>query len=166
VEVRRAGFFLYRRLGTERYHIPLAQEPLAERRTTDAGAPEGRQACYVVRAVASVDPLVESAASNEVCLEVKDVAPPAAPAGLAVLPRERGLEVLWAPSNEPDLAGYRVFREAAGETRRMVAEVEVGRSAWIDTEARAGVVYQYSVAAFDRAGNQGPAATAVEASLP
>lgn len=166
VELRKAGFRVYRRLGTEPGHFPLTQEPLAGHRTTDAGAPEGRQACYVVRAVASVDPLVESAASNEVCVEVRDIAPPAAPAGLAVLPRERGLEVLWTPSSEEDLAGYRVFREASGEPRRMLAELEAGRSAWIDTEARPGVAYRYSVVAFDRAGNEGPAAPPVEASLP
>ena len=166
VKLREAGFRVYRRIGTEREHFPLTLEPLAGLRTTDAGAPEGREACYVVRAVASVDPLVESAASNEVCLEVKDVAPPAAPAGLAVLPREKGLEVLWTPSSEEDLAGYRVFREAAGEPRRMLAELEAGRSAWIDTEARPGVSYKYSVVAFDRAGNESPAAPAVEASLP
>jgi hypothetical protein len=166
VKLREAGFRVYRRFGTEREHFPLALEPLAGHRTTDAGAPEGREACYVVRAVASVDPLVESAASNEVCLEVKDVAPPAAPAGLAVLPREKGLEVLWTPSSEEDLAGYRVFRAAAGEPRRLLAELEAGRSAWIDTEARPGVSYEYSVVAFDRAGNESPAAPAVEASLP
>jgi hypothetical protein len=83
-----------------------------------------------------------------------------------VLPRERGLEVLWTPSSEDDLAGYRVYREAAGEPRRMVAEVEASRSAWLDTDARPGVVYLYTVAAFDSAGNQGRDAPAVEASLP
>ncbi len=166
VKLREAGFRVYRRSGTEREHFPLTLEPLAGHRTTDAGAPEGREACYVVRAVASVDPLVESAASNEVCLEVKDVAPPAAPAGLAVLPREKGLEVLWTPSSEEDLAGYRVFREAVGEPRRLLAELEAGRSAFLDAEVRPGVSYKYSVVAFDRAGNESPAAPAVEASLP
>ena len=122
--------------------------------------------CYVVRAAASVDPLVESAPSNEACLEVRDIEPPAAPTGTAVLPRERGLEVLWTPSSEDDLAGYRVYREAPGEPRSRVAEVEAARSAWLDTRARPGVVYQYDVTAVDRAGNESPKAQAVEASLP
>ena len=137
-----------------------------ESRATDATAPQGARACYVVRAAASVDPLVESAASSEACLEVRDIEPPAALTGLAVLPRERGLEVLWTPSPEDDLAGYRVYREAAGEPRSRVAEVEVARSAWLDTRARPGVVYQYDVTAVDRAGNESPRAQAVEASLP
>jgi fibronectin type 3 domain-containing protein len=166
VEVRKAGFQVYRRVGTESYRLPLAQEPLAEQRTTDTTAPQGASACYVVRAAASVDPLVESAPSNEACVEVRDIEPPAAPAGTAVLPRERGLEVLWTPSPEDDIAGYRVYREAPGEPRGRVAEVEAARSAWLDTRARPGVVYQYDVTAFDRAGNESPKAKAVEASLP
>jgi hypothetical protein len=166
VEVRKAGFFLYRRLGTESYRLPLAQQPLAERRTTDATAPEGAIACYVVRAAASVDPLVESAASNEACVEVRDIEPPATPGGLAVLPRDGGLEVLWTPSPESDLAGYRVYREAPGEPRRKLADVEAGRSAWLDASARGGVVYQYTVTAIDRAGNESPEAPKTEGSLP
>lgn len=166
VEPRKAGFHVYRRVGTESYRLPLVQEPLAERSATDTSAPQGATACYVVRAAASVDPLVESAASNEACLEVRDIQPPAPPTGLAVLPRERGLEVLWTPSSEDDLAGYRVYREAAGEARSRVAELEAARSAWLDTTARPGVVYLYQVTAFDRAGNESPATPAAEASLP
>jgi hypothetical protein len=166
VEVRKAGFHVYRRVGTESYRLPLAQEPLEEPSATDTQAPQGATACYVIRAAASVDPLVESGASNEACLEVRDIQPPAAPTGTAVLPRERGLEVLWTPSPEDDLAGYRVYREAPGEPRSRVVEVEAARSAWLDATARPGVVYQYDVTAFDRAGNESPQSPAVEASLP
>jgi hypothetical protein len=164
--VRKAGFFVYRRLGTESYRLPLGPQPLAEPRTTDAGAPQGTTACYVVRAAASVDPLVESAASNEVCIEVRDIEAPGAPGGLAVFPRDAGLEVLWTPSVEEDLAGYRVYREGPGEPRRKLADVEAGRSSWLDATARGGVVYQYTVTAVDRAGNESPAAPAAEGSLP
>ena len=166
VELRKAGFNVYRRLGTESYRLPLRQEPLAERRATDATAPEGAIACYVVRAAASVDPLVESAASNEACVEVRDIEPPAPPGGLAVLPRDDGLDVLWTPSPESDLAGYRVYREAPGEPRRKLADVEAGRSSWLDASARGGVVYQYTVSAIDRAGNESPEAPKAEGSLP
>jgi hypothetical protein len=166
VEMRKAGFHVYRRVGTESYRLPLAQQPLAAPNAIDETAPEGVTACYVVRAAASVDPLVESAASNEVCLEVRDISPPAPPTGTAVLPRERGLEVLWTPAPEADLASYRVYREAPGEPRRSLAEVEAARSAWLDESARPGVVYLYDVTALDRAGNESPRAQAVEASLP
>lgn len=166
VQLRKAGFFVYRRVGTESYRLPLGPQPLADRRSTDAAAPEGGKACYVVRAVASADPLVESAPSNEACVDVRDIEPPAAPGGLAVLPRDKGLEVLWTPSVEADLLGYRVYRESASEPRRKLADVEAGRSSWLDTSASRGVDYRYTVTAVDRAGNESPEAPLVEASLP
>jgi hypothetical protein len=133
---------------------------------SDTLAPTGTTACYVVRAVASIQPLVESAASNEACVEVRDVAPPAAPAGLAVLPRDGGLEVLWSPSAEADLAVYRVYRAAEGGAPERIAEVGPGRAAWLDESARRGVAYGYSVTAVDQAGNESARTEAVEASLP
>ena len=128
--------------------------------------PRGATACYVVRAVASTEPLIESAPSNEACVEVRDIAAPAPPAGLAVLPREGGLEVLWSPSAEADLAGYRVYRAAPGGPPEKVAEVESSRAAWLDETAERGVVYRYTVTAFDQAGNESERAEPVEASLP
>jgi fibronectin type 3 domain-containing protein len=113
-----------------------------------------------------VQPLVESAPSNEACAEVRDIAPPAVPAGLAVLPREGGLEILWSPSPEPDLAGYRVYRAAGDGAPERVAEVAAGRASWLDESARPGVDYRYAVTAFDAAGNESGRTEPVEATLP
>jgi hypothetical protein len=163
---RRNGFFVYRRLGGAAFGEPLVGEPLAERSLVDPGVPLGVTACYVVRAVASTEPLVESAPSNEACVDMRDVTAPAAPSGVAVLPRAGGIEVLWGPSADADLAGYRVYRAAAGGPREKVAEVATNRSAWLDETARRGVAYAYTVAAFDQAGNESASAEPVEASLP
>lgn len=164
VELRKSGFFVYRRAGTQGFLYPLSQEPLATTSTIDETAPRG-EVCYVVRAAASVDPLIESAPTNEACLAVRDIQAPGAPTGLAVLPRERGLEVLWVPPPDPDLAGYRVYRETAGEPRARVAEVDAARSAWLDDSARPGVTYSYTVTAVDSAGNESAAPPPAEASL-
>jgi hypothetical protein len=163
---RTSGFFVYRRLGGEAYDAPLVEEPLERRGLTDTLVPRGATACYVVRAVASTEPLVESAPSNEACVDVRDIAPPAAPAGLAVLPRDGGLEILWSPSAEADLAGYRVYRAAPGGAPERIAEVGTSRAAWLDETAERGVVYRYSVAAFDQAGNESERGEPVEAALP
>jgi hypothetical protein len=162
----RRGFFVYRRLGGAAYDAPLVEEPLERRSLDDTVVPQGETACYVVRAVASVEPLVESGPSNEACVEVRDVAAPATPAGLAVLPQEGGIELLWSPSAEPDLAGYRVYRTAPGGPPEKVAEVGSTRASWLDETARRGVVYRYAVTAVDQAGNESEPAEAVEASLP
>jgi hypothetical protein len=163
---RTSGFFVYRRLGNEAFAAPLVDEPQERRGLTDTLVPRGTTACYVVRAVASTEPLIESAPSNEACVEMRDIAPPAAPAGLAVLPREGGLEVLWSPSAEADLAGYRVYRAAPGGALERIAEVGTTRSAWLDETTERGVAYRYAVAAFDQAGNESEHAEPVEASLP
>jgi len=163
---RRNGFLVYRRIGSAVFGESLIGEPLEGRSLVDSGAPLGSTACYVVRAVASTDPLVESAPSNEACVDNRDVSAPAAPVGVAVLPREGGLEVLWGPSGDADLAGYRVYRTAPGGSRERIAEVETNRSAWLDEAAQRGTAYAYTVAAFDQAGNESAPAEPVEATLP
>jgi hypothetical protein len=163
---RRSGFFVYRRLGPAPFGEPLVPEPQERRTLDDAVVPRGVTACYVVRAVLSTEPLVESAPSNEACVDVRDVVAPATPGGLAVLPRERGLEVLWSPSAEPDLAGYRVYRATPGGLPERIAEVPPSRVAWLDETAARGETYAYSVSAYDEAGNESEPAEAVEAGLP
>jgi fibronectin type 3 domain-containing protein len=97
---------------------------------------------------------------------VRDIAAPAAPAGLAVLPREGGLEVLWSPSAEPDLAGYRVYRATGDGRLEKLADTALLRASWLDETAVRGVVYRYAVTALDQAGNESEPTEPVEASLP
>jgi fibronectin type 3 domain-containing protein len=163
---RTTGFFVYRRLGAAAYETPLVEEPLERRALTDTLVPVGARACYVVRAVASTQPLVESSPSSEACVEVRDVTPPVPPAGLAVLPREGGLDILWSPSAEPDLAGYRVYRAGPGGEPGRVAEVAAGHASWLDEKAQRGVAYRYAVSAVDQAGNESERTEPVEATLP
>ena len=153
---RSHGFRVYRRLQSSPFRAPLNVEPLERRLFTDTAAPLGATVCYLIRAVGSVEPLIESAPSNEVCLDVRDIAPPSPPSGLAVVPRDGGLEVVWSPSSESDLGGYRIYRTIGeGEVER-VGEVPAGTTAWLDTAPQAGVLYRYTVTAFDQAGNEGP----------
>jgi hypothetical protein len=163
-EKPKSGFLVYRRVGSAAYARPLPPGLLEKRALQDAVAPRGEKVCYVVRAAASLEPLVESAASNEACLDVRDISPPAAPTGLAAVPRERGLEVVWTPSADEDVAAYRVYREGPGEPRRRLAEIPAGGSAWTDEAAKPGVAYRYSLTAVDQAGNESAATAPVEAS--
>jgi hypothetical protein len=156
---------VYRRVGGAGFGDPLG-EPLDRRSFDDSAVPPGATVCYVVRAVASPEPLIESAPSNEACIDVRDVAAPAGPAGLAVLPRAGGLELLWSPSAAPDLAGYRVYRTGPGGQPERIAEVAADRSSWLDERVAPGTFYRYAVTAFDQAGNESEPGEAVEASLP
>jgi len=156
-ELARAhGFLVYRRAEPGTYRVPLTREPLEERTLVDRNVPRGSTACYVVRAAGSFEPLIESASSNEVCLAVRDIDPPSPPTGLAVVPRDEGLELVWSPSPASDLGGYRIYRGAGAGDREVVAEVLAAETAWHDTSVEAGVLYRYSITALDRAGNEGP----------
>jgi hypothetical protein len=151
----RHGFRVYRRFEGAPFGVPLNYQPQERRVFTDAAAPVGRTVCYVVRAVGSVEPLIESAPSNEVCLEVRDVVPPAPPSGLAVVPRAGGLEVVWSPGGEAGLASYRIYRGVGDGEPERVGEVPAGTTTWLDTTGESGVLYRYRVSAVDAAGNEG-----------
>jgi fibronectin type 3 domain-containing protein len=93
---------------------------------------------------------------------VRDITPPGPPTGLAVVPREGGLDVVWSPSPARDIGGYRIYRAAGEEDAVVVAEVQAGETSWHDAQVAAGVLYRYTITALDRAGNEGPASGSAE----
>lgn len=151
---RTTGFFTYRRAQLGSYERPLQSAPIAESTFVDMTAVRGEELCYVVRTVASTDPLIESADSEESCLSVEDVSAPAAPIGVAAQARPDGIEISWSPSPEPDVARYRIYRIAAQAPRARIAEVPVGEQLYVDTSAPVGVAQRYTVTAVDKAGNE------------
>jgi hypothetical protein len=160
------GYWVYRREPGGRYETPLQAVPLQAAAHEDTTVAPGQSVCYVVRLVAATAPVIESASSNEACLDVKDVAAPAAPAGVATLVREGAVELSWSPSSEPDLQAYRVYRARTGATPERLAEVAAGESTYRDTAAERGVPFFYTVTAVDAAGNESPPSAAAEGSLP
>ncbi|HVQ28710.1 MAG TPA: hypothetical protein VMV21_03975 [Vicinamibacteria bacterium] len=160
------GFFVYKRAAANAYGAPLAPTATVEHTFTDRTTQPGESWCYVVRAVAATQPLVESAASNEACIDVKDVLAPAAPAGVAAIPRDEGIEVSWSPSPEADLLAYRVYRSPrrGGQMVRL-AEVAAPDTTFLDKEPPEGA-WQYSVTAVDRAGNESPVTSSAEVRRP
>jgi hypothetical protein len=160
------GFSVYRRGRHGGYGPPLSAKPVEDNFFDDTTAPLGAELCYVVRAVASLAPLVESARSEEACLTVRDVAPPAPPTGLGVLARPSGLEVSWSPSTDTDIALYRLYRAAGRATESRVAEVPASETALLDTEALPGTEYRYRVTAVDKDGNESAPSAPAEGRLP
>ncbi len=151
------GFWVYRRAKDGSYARPLQPEVLTAPEYEDRSVQPGEEWCYVVRFIASKEPLVESTSSSESCVVFRDIAPPAAPIGIAVVLRADGVEVSWSPSPEADLAGYRVYRAAPrGEPAAQIAEVPAGQTSVQDGSPTAGVVNVYTVTAVDKAGNESP----------
>jgi len=157
---------VYRRDPESAFRRPLTAAPVAAPPFRDTTIAPGERWCYVVRTVASTEPVVESAGSGEACVENRDVFPPAAPTGVAVLARDDALEVSWSPSLEADLALYRVYRAENGGAPVRVAEVTPPDTTFRDTAAPRGAALSYSVSAVDRSGNESPRSAAVEARRP
>jgi fibronectin type 3 domain-containing protein len=145
--------WIYRRAPTAVYSRPLTPAPLAGAAYEDTAA-AGERWCYVVRTVLATDPLIESGNSGEVCLDVKDVTAPAAPTGVAALVHDDATEISWSPSGEPDLAGYRLYRQDPGGARGRVAEIAATETVYRDKALPRGAVTLYTITAFDKAGNE------------
>ena len=134
----------------------------------------GKTYLYVVRSVAQFGPdAVESGDSVPAEVTARDVFPPAAPHGLeaATIPATPQtpayVELSWAISTEGDLAGYHVYRSDSENTpgERMDSEI-LPSPAFRDMSVVAGGRYFYSVSAVDRAGNESPKSSAVQAQVP
>ncbi len=134
----------------------------------------GQTYVYTVRSVAAFGAdLLESADSLPASVTPRDIFPPAAPVGLeaAVVPATpQGasyVELSWAISAEPDLAGYRVYRsgreDATGE--RLNTEL-LPSPAFRDMSVMPGEQYFYRVSAVDRSGNESPMSFAISAQVP
>ena len=160
------GFWIYRREPESTYRRPLMAVPVPAPPFRDTTIAPGDRWCYVVRTVASTEPVVESAGSGEACVENKDVFPPAAPTGVAALVQDDGIEVSWSPSLEADLSSYRVYRAAAGAPPIRAGEVAPPETSFHDAAAPRGSPVNYTVTAVDQDGNESPPSAAVEAARP
>jgi hypothetical protein len=162
------GTLVYRRAPDGRYTRALTPptSPLTGDSYEDRAVRFGETWCYVARTMAAHDPFLESADSPEACLEYRDSFAPAAPTGLAVLPRPEAVEVSWSPSPEPDLGGYRVYRSVGGEAFGQIGAVPAGETYFRDATLPPSASAAYRVAAVDQAGNEGPPTPPVEVRRP
>jgi fibronectin type 3 domain-containing protein len=52
------------------------------------------------------------------------------------------------------VVGYRIYRHAAGEKAKVIAESKGAAESWMDSEAKRGTTYLYSMTAVDAAGSE------------
>ena len=146
---------------------PVNRAPLTEPLYIDTTFRYGETYRYFVRAVAVAGlPMRESADGQAREVQPLDRFPPAAPTGLAVAAEGNVLRLYWFPNDEPDLAGYRLYRRkepgaepgeeekppaALGEPPQLIGEVPLAETSYSDTTAVPGVRYHYAVTAIDSA---------------
>jgi fibronectin type 3 domain-containing protein len=126
----------------------------------------GKPVHYIVQAMVKTGAgEVESDLSQEVSRTPVDVFPPAPPAGLAAVPTVSSIELAWDRNNEPDLAGYRIYRAVAGGDFEKIGEIAL-TPIYTDKTVESGKHYRYAVTAFDHAGNESKRSQEVEVSTP
>jgi len=112
---------------------------------------DGRQRCYVVRAVrGDGTQVVEGTPSAPACVVPNDDFPPDPPTRLSAVSSEGAITLTWEPNAEPDIAGYLVLRGEAGDaTLTPVTDTVVTEARFTDRTVKPGVRYVYAVQAID-----------------
>lgn len=132
---------------------PLNDTPLTVTSFAHAGAESGKEQCFVVRSVATVEnATIESEPSAPICVTPKDTFPPAAPKGLAAVSGTGAINLIWDANTDADLGGYVVLRaEAPGDTLQPLTPQPIRETRYRDTAVKPGVRYVYAIVAVDRA---------------
>jgi hypothetical protein len=134
----------------------------------------GRTYLYTVRAVTQFGAdSIESVDSAPAVVTPRDTFAPATPVGLqaAAIPvtpeAPAHVELSWAISSEGDLAGYYVYRSERDDTpgERLNREI-LPSPTFRDISVESGKRYFYRVSAVDRAGNESPLSSTVQAVVP
>jgi hypothetical protein len=116
---------------------------------------------------------LDGAFSSPVHVDVKDVFPPAVPAGLVAVAsggESNGaptIDLSWQPDADPDVAGYMVYRrQGDGEWQRVSGEASIVEPAFHDTQVQAGHTYQYAVSSVDKGGHESERSPAAQETVP
>jgi hypothetical protein len=143
---------------------PLTPEPIAVTELSRGDISLGTERCFYVRAVDIIDGVhVRGPASPVACASFADTFAPSAPGELVAVAVPGGINLIWEPSDAPDVAGYVVLRgEAGGDTLTALNAAPVIAPSYRDDTIRVGVRYIYAVIAVDKAGNRSAESNRVE----
>ena len=77
--------------------------------------------------------------------------PPGPPAGLAAVPSDGAINLIWEPNTESDLGGYLVLRRGPGDaTLRQLTSAPIADARYRDNGVEPGTQYSYAVVAVDK----------------
>jgi hypothetical protein len=158
------GYNLFRSSGKE---PPFLVNPslIKDIEYRDAGFSFGQTYRYFVRAVASEGPpLLESDDSEVVEVRALDAFPPASPSGLTAIAGTDYIALSWEAAGEADLAGYKVWRQEAGEAEfSLIASLGPAANSYTDSAVEKNKRYDYAITALDNAGNESQRSVSVPA---
>jgi hypothetical protein len=136
--------------------VRLTKTPIEEPQFVDGRMVWGEKRCYTVRTAETFGAFtIESDAPPAQCETLVDTFAPAAPKGVAGIPSEGAINLIWEPNTEKDLAGYIVLRAALPQEPQPITPAPIQETSFKDAVQR-GVQYVYTVKAVDKAGNASP----------
>jgi hypothetical protein len=161
-------YHVYRRQGEAGpWQGPLGAGGLTETSYLDRDVQFDTSYQYQVRSqVVDSKPVRESDAASPLTVRREDRFPPDPPTAVRAVSVPGGIRIFWFPPESTDLAGFRLYRTAAGE-RRLLAELPADTGFYLDQEARPGTGYTYSLIAVDgaRPPNESPLSEPTEETL-
>lgn len=86
----------------------------------------------------------------------RDVFPPATPEGITGIHSAAGVELVWTPNTEPDLAGYNVYRKNAEGRFVKLNDRMLPTPFFTDPSIQSDQTYIYRITAVDLSGNESP----------
>jgi len=148
------GYNVYRaEAGEDPGTRPLNTRAVAGLNYVDLGPANNQEFHYTVRAlVRAGDLLLEGPPSPAASAVPRDLDPPPPPAGVAVAVTDRGIRISWEPVVTDDLAGYRIYRRAAGVSDyEQLTDKPIRDTAYVDRKADTKKSWSYVVTAVDTA---------------
>ncbi|SDP65668.1 fibronectin type 3 domain-containing protein [Klenkia soli] len=124
---------------------------------TDTGLTDDQ--AYAYRLVAVDTHGNRSAPTASVSATPTDLTAPATPAGLVAVRGDGRVDLSWTANTEPDLAGYRLYRDG------LLLTTVTGTS-YADTGLTNDTTYRYAIAAVDTHGNASPTTSPVVPATP
>ena len=141
----------------------ISEAPITETQFVDKRIAWNVERCYTIRAVRRYGELaVEGDPAEKQCVVLKDTFPPAAPTGVTAVATEGSINLIWTPSPEADLAGYRVLRATGPDGEMQPVTPDTIKESTFSDRVQPGARYSYAVQAVDTAGNVSAASVRVE----
>jgi len=142
---------------------PLNNAPLTVAEYRDADFQFDNNYYYTVSVVAALNHPAESARSEILKVEARDIFPPAPPGNFTAIAENGRITLFWTPSPSADVAGYRIFRKPRTDDRIELPSQPLGEGlitaiSYRDESALPNGDYIYEIQAVDGHGNASEAA--------
>ena len=147
------GYNIYRKKIDQKAYMAINKILIKKERYVDMDLEKDVAYSYFIRAVDNhYPPWHESADSNIVEIENKNLVPPQAPRSLEAVGGMGKVSLSWERNVEPDLLGYRVYRsKTSGKDYELLNKELIREEYFDDTSAAKGLKYYYVVSAISSA---------------